>query len=110
MSAPLPLPVAEAPSPAVRRRPLLDVSPGELRTWLADRGQPPMRVNQIRRWVLERRATSFDAMSDLPKSLRLELAEAFDVFGTAVDRHLTASDDTHKLLLRLATAGRSSAC
>jgi 23S rRNA (adenine2503-C2)-methyltransferase len=118
MSAPLPLPLA---GPPAARRPLLDVSPDDLRRWLADRGQPPMRVGQIRRWVLERRATSFDAMSDLPKDLRRQLAEAFDLFGTSVDKHLIAPDDTHKLLLRLADgrqiecvliqdAGRATAC
>ncbi|MFO0849027.1 MAG: 23S rRNA (adenine(2503)-C(2))-methyltransferase RlmN [Gemmataceae bacterium] len=120
MSVPLPLADPTATPPAVRR-PLLDVGPDELRQWLADRGQPPMRVQQIRRWVLERRATSFEAMSDLPKSLRQELAEAFTVFGTTVDKHLTAADGTHKLLLRLSDgrqiecvliqdAGRATAC
>src|SRR5262249_54232974 len=29
----------------------------------------------------------------------------FDVFSTRVERHLTASDDTHKLVLRLADGG-----
>lgn len=84
-----------APKPA-----LLDLSAETLRGWLADRKQPPMRARQIRRWILEGRATSFDEMSDLPKALRPELAAAFDVFGTRVERHLVASDDTHKLLLR----------
>jgi 23S rRNA (adenine2503-C2)-methyltransferase len=59
-----------------------------------------MRARQVRRWVLEGRATNFDEMSDLPKALRADLAAAFDVFGTRVERHLVASDDTHKLLLR----------
>src|SRR4051812_11168952 len=98
MSAAVSLPLTPAASPTVR--PLLDVPADELRTWLAERGQPPMRVGQIRRWVLERRATSFDQMTNLPKGLRAELATAFTTFGTTVDKHLTASDGTHKLLLR----------
>ena len=80
---------------------LLDQSPESLRTWLAERGQPPMRVKQIRRWVLESRATSFDEMSDLPKTLRTELDAAFTVFSMRVEKHLIAHDDTNKLLLRL---------
>jgi 23S rRNA (adenine2503-C2)-methyltransferase len=40
-------------------------------------------------------------MTDLPKELRAELAAAFAVFSTRVERHLTASDGTHKLVLRL---------
>src|SRR6476620_11248230 len=99
MSATLPLdvlpPVARAPKPA-----LLDLAPEALRAWLAERGEPAMRVRQVRGWVLERRATSFDEMTDLPKALRRELAEAFDVFGTRVERHLVAADATNKLLLR----------
>jgi 23S rRNA (adenine2503-C2)-methyltransferase len=44
-------------------------------------------------------------MSDLPKQLRADLAEAFSVFSMRVERHLTASDDTHKLVFRLADGG-----
>jgi 23S rRNA (adenine2503-C2)-methyltransferase len=84
---------------------ILDVPVDELRAWLAERGQPPMRVNQIRRQVLANRATTFESMSDLPKELRAALADRFDVFSTKVERHLTASDDTHKLVLRLADGG-----
>ncbi len=64
-----------------------------------------MRVNQIRRQVLANRTVTFEEMSDLPKTLRAELAEAFDVFSTRVERHLSAHDGTHKLLLRLADGG-----
>jgi 23S rRNA (adenine2503-C2)-methyltransferase len=89
------LPAAPTPKPA-----LLDRTEDALRAWLAERGQPPMRGRQIRRWVYEGRADSFEAMSDLPKGLRQELADAFELFGTRVERHLVSTDDTHKLLLR----------
>src|SRR4051794_26158796 len=99
MSAPLPL-LNAAETPAAPPKPgILDVPAERLRAWPADRGQPPMRVNQVRRQVLANRAESFDAMSDLPKSLRAELAGSFDVFSTRVERHLAASDGTHKLVL-----------
>src|SRR6188768_1797617 len=93
------LPLTNAP--VATRRGILDLPPEELRAWLAERGQPPMRANQIRRQILAGRAETFDAMSDLPKQLRTELAESFLPFGTRVERHLKASDDTHKLVLRL---------
>src|SRR5262245_1869815 len=100
---------------------ILDVPAAELRAWLAARKQPPMRVNQIRRQVLANRAVTFEDMSDLPKTLRAELAESFNVFSTRVERHFTASDDTHKFVLRLADdrmiecvliqdEGRATAC
>lgn len=81
---------------------ILDVPAETLRAWLAERGQPPMRVNQIRRQLLAARATAFEGMSDLPKPLRADLAGAFRPFSMRVERHFTASDDTHKLVLRLA--------
>src|SRR5262245_26188023 len=80
---------------------ILDVPAETLRAWLADRGQPPMRVNQIRKQVFANRAVTFEEMTDLPKELRAELAAAFAVFSTRVERHLAASDGTHKLVLRL---------
>ena len=40
-------------------------------------------------------------MPDLPKNLRQELSERFSAFSTSVEKHLVASDDTHKLLVKL---------
>ncbi len=91
-----PTPAAGSPLPGV-----LDVPAETLRGWLAERGQPPMRVSQIRRQILANRATTFEEMSDLPKELRPELARSFAVFSTRAERHLAASDGTHKLVLRL---------
>ena len=79
---------------------LLDISHEQFQTWLAERKLPAMRGRQIRRWILQGRAESFAAMSDLPRSLREELAETFSLFSTTVERHLLSRDDTHKLLLK----------
>jgi 23S rRNA (adenine2503-C2)-methyltransferase len=51
--------------------------------------------------VLVNRAVTFEAMTDLPKALRAELAESFNVFSTRGERHLASADCTHKLVLRL---------
>src|SRR5207244_1336004 len=102
-------------------RALLDLSLDELVNWLDARDEPPMRVRQLRRWVLAGRAESFDEMTDLPRRLREELAADFVPLGTRIERHLEASDGTHKLLLRLhdeqliecvliQDAGRHTAC
>jgi 23S rRNA (adenine2503-C2)-methyltransferase len=80
---------------------VLALSTEEWRTWLAERGQPPMRARQVCRWILQAGAESFEQMTDLPKSLRQDLAGHFVPLETEIARHLTASDDTHKLLLRL---------
>src|SRR5688572_22580624 len=92
-----PLPLTAAPA----RRALLDVAAGELRAWLAERGQPAMRGRRLGRWLFAGRATSFEQMTVLPARLRAGLAEHFAPLGTRVARRLTSSDGTEKLLLRL---------
>ncbi|MBN9518356.1 23S rRNA (adenine(2503)-C(2))-methyltransferase RlmN [bacterium] len=100
---------------------LLDTPADDFRAWLTERNQPSMRAAQIRRQIFANRAESFESMTDLPKDLRPELARSFALFSTRVERHLTASDDTHKLVLRLADdrmiecvliqdEGRATAC
>jgi 23S rRNA (adenine2503-C2)-methyltransferase len=84
---------------------LLGIAPEDVRAWLAEHGQTAMRARQIRRWILASRAEAFDQMSDLPKNLRAELARQFQPLATQIVRHLHATDDTHKLLLRLADGG-----
>jgi 23S rRNA (adenine2503-C2)-methyltransferase len=77
-----------------------------LNGWLAERGQPAFRAAQIRKWVFEGRAESFEAMSDLPKALRTELAAEFRLWTSKVVNHLKSGDGTEKLLLELADGGR----
>jgi 23S rRNA (adenine2503-C2)-methyltransferase len=86
---------------ATPRPGLLTVAPDALRAWLAERGQPPMRAAQLHRWLFAGRATSFDQMTDLPLSLRADLAAAFTPLESTVVRRLTSSDGTEKLLLKL---------
>ncbi len=84
--------------------PLIDPPNELLAEWLAARGLPAFRLRQIRRWMFQRRADSFEAMTDLPASLRRELAEQFAVLSSRVARHEQADDRTEKLLLQLADA------
>lgn len=86
---------------------LLDHTPEQLQTWFADRGLPSYRATQVRRWLFgERTAESFDQMSDMPKALRAQLAEEFQIWTTKVAVHQTADDGTEKLLLELADGHR----
>src|SRR5947209_14431801 len=89
---------------ATAGRPFLDTPPDELRAWLGQHGQPPMRLRQIRRWLFAGRAASFAQMTDLPLMLRNELARDFSLLGSTIARRQTASDGTEKLLIRLADA------
>jgi 23S rRNA (adenine2503-C2)-methyltransferase len=77
-----------------------------LKAWLAERGQPAFRAAQIRKWVFDGRAESFEAMSDLPKALRTELATEYSLWTSKIVRQLGSADGTEKLLLELADGGR----
>jgi 23S rRNA (adenine2503-C2)-methyltransferase len=78
-----------------------ELSSAGLADWLAGKGYPAYRAEQIRRWTFGKRAGEFAAMHDLPAALRRDLAEAFSLFPAEVVRHQTAADRTEKLLLRL---------
>jgi 23S rRNA (adenine2503-C2)-methyltransferase len=81
------------------KRPLLDSSTTDLATWMTERGHRSFHARQVVRWVFEKRATTFDEMSDLPKSLRHDLAEHWTIFETEVGHHQVSPDGTDKLLL-----------
>ena len=75
-------------------------------TWLQDRSLPKYRAKQILGWVYQRRAESFEAMTDLPKGLRSELDAAFDFYRTKTIATQNSEDGTQKLLLQLPDGGR----
>ncbi|HJN08256.1 MAG: 23S rRNA (adenine(2503)-C(2))-methyltransferase RlmN [Pirellulaceae bacterium] len=78
---------------------LLETTADELSQWFAARGHRPYRAGQIRNWLFNRRATSFNEMTDVSQGLRDELAASF-AFGTAkIVTHHKAVDGTEKLLL-----------
>ncbi len=88
---------------------VLSVPSDELLRWLHARNEPPYRVKQIRRWILLRRASSFEQMTDLPVRLRAELAAHFRVLGTELREVANTTDGTSKLLVGLVD-GRAVEC
>ncbi len=85
---------------------ILDLDEVQLREWLKDHGHPAFRVGQLLGWIYQRRAESFDAMSDLPKALRVELEQSFRLWTSTVAAHQQAEDGTEKLLFQLGDGGR----
>ncbi len=79
---------------------------GSLADWNDKLGVPRFRAGQIRGWLFQRRATDWQQMTDLPKSLRLELARDLQLWTTEIVRHTQADDGTEKLLLKLADGGQ----
>src|SRR5438067_6004879 len=59
-----------------QRPPILSLSASQLEEWLASQDAPAYRRKQLWTW-LARGAASFDAMGDLPKTLREALERAF---------------------------------
>lgn len=90
----------------VERVAILDWTMPQLTQWLADRSFPKFRAGQIFRWIYQRRAQSFEQMTDLPKDLRKQLDSAFEIFRSTTAAHQHSSDGTEKLLLQLADGGR----
>jgi 23S rRNA (adenine2503-C2)-methyltransferase len=64
--------------------------------------EPAFRVAQLLDWLYARRATSWDAMSNLPKILRGKLSENFSLQTLELARKQGAHDTTQKFLWKLA--------
>lgn len=69
---------------------------------LADLGQPAFRRKQLVAWLYGRLAPSFEVMSDLPTSLRADLAQRYTLAHPEPVEVLHASDGTRKYLWRFA--------
>ncbi|MEQ1828142.1 MAG: 23S rRNA (adenine(2503)-C(2))-methyltransferase RlmN [Pirellula sp.] len=85
---------------------ILEWSENQLTEWLTDRGLPRYRGKQILSWIYQKRADSFQDMSDLPKNLRSQLDESFAIFVSKTAEVQQAEDGTEKLLIQLADGGR----
>jgi 23S rRNA (adenine2503-C2)-methyltransferase len=64
--------------------------------------EPAYRVTQLLEWLYERRAVHWDEMTNLPKPLRLRLAETYVLSWPELSRRQGARDTTQKFLWRLA--------
>jgi len=84
---------------------LYALSPDELGAFVSSLGQPAYRGKQIRGWLYERGATSFDEMTDLPKGLRAALAEHASLGTLELVTEQQSRDGTRKRLYRLASGG-----
>src|SRR5262245_3229738 len=65
-------------------------------------GQTTYRVDQVLEWIYQRRATTWDAMSNLPKSLREQLKQNYTLTTLELVRKQGSRDTTEKFLWRLA--------
>jgi 23S rRNA (adenine2503-C2)-methyltransferase len=93
----------EQPEAADARTSLIGLTRSELMAALAGIGVPErqlrMRANQLWRWIYNRGATSFDAMTDINKDARASLAEHFTLARPEVSVEQVSTDGTRKWLL-----------
>ncbi len=69
----------------------------QFRAW----GQPAYRLKQLLEWLYVHRVTSWDAMTNLPASLRAQLPGHFSLSALELVRRQGARDSTRKFLWRL---------
>src|SRR5712691_10528747 len=76
-------------------RPALEVA-------LAEHGHQRFHARQIFRWIYRRGVSDVEAMTDLSRELRADVARAFVLSTPALERRERSTDGTEKFLLRLA--------
>jgi 23S rRNA (adenine2503-C2)-methyltransferase len=89
----------------MEREHLLNLTPDELTERLSALGLPKFRAKQVFEWVFEKRAATFEQMTNLSKRDRELLEERFSIFTSTVVRNLTSADGTEKLLLQWPDGG-----
>ena len=91
---------------ANQRTNLLNLTPKAARQALADfferAGEPRYRVDQVVRRLWLNPAADFEAMTELPKSLRETLSASFELPRLTVAARQKSTDGTEKFLFRLA--------
>ena len=84
-------------------RNLYDFRPAQLDSVLAGVVTPPFRIRQVADWMHVRGVDSFEAMTNLPREVRAQLAERFTVaMPEVLTRTVPAPDGSQKYLFRLA--------
>lgn len=73
----------------------------ELAVWMDQQGQPGFRADQVWTWLYDRRVASFDAMTNLPKSLREQLTAAWHLGALTLVTEQRSHDGTIKRLYQL---------
>ncbi|MDD7438752.1 MAG: 23S rRNA (adenine(2503)-C(2))-methyltransferase RlmN [Bacteroidales bacterium] len=80
---------------------ILGMTLAQLEELVKGLGQPRFRGRQIAEWLYQKRATSFEEMTNLPKELRQKLSEQYIIGRTAPTLTQTSADGTEKYLFPL---------
>ncbi|PYM25551.1 MAG: 23S rRNA (adenine(2503)-C(2))-methyltransferase RlmN [Candidatus Rokuibacteriota bacterium] len=88
---------------------LVGLLPSELEDLAVSLGASRYRGRQIATWIYRKGAVELEAMSDLPKDLRKQLAESHEIGLPDLERATPSQDGSRKLVFRLADDRRVSA-
>ena len=80
---------------------LLGLTQDEVTGFLTSLDEKPYRARQLYDAVYRRRITSFNAMTELPKTLRRILSDNAVVTRTTIESEFLSSDGTRRFLLKL---------
>ena len=80
---------------------LIGYSREELRRLFQEWGEPAFRGDQVYKWLYNKGAVSFDEMSNLPKTLREQLAAHFRLGALTLVAREVSADGTEKYLWEL---------
>ena len=80
---------------------LTDLSSVQLAELVTSLGAPAYRTKQLRHWIYQGLASSFDEMTDLPKNFRQVLAEKAVLNKLISTREVISRDGTSKVLFSL---------
>jgi 23S rRNA (adenine2503-C2)-methyltransferase len=79
---------------------LLDLTRPDLTAWCVERGGKAFRARQLFQWIYKRGETDFNAMTDLAKDFRAELAEVAEIRLPEVITRQDSADGTVKWMLK----------
>jgi 23S rRNA (adenine2503-C2)-methyltransferase len=96
------MPITKSNTNSIKKTDLLSLTLPQLQQWFVERGEPPFRAKQLFSWLYQRLVTDFSAMTNLPQSLRSQLAQEASIGPMIVRSEQHSKDDrTRKILLEL---------
>lgn len=84
----------------MKKNTLLGQTLKELTETVLEMGEPKYRAKQLAEWLYQKRATTFDEMTNLSKSMRAALEQKYEIGRSEVVLTQVSKDGTEKYLFR----------
>ena len=91
----------------VEERPnLLGLSRDKMKALFSELGEKSFRAQQIMQWIHQRGELELNAMTDISKSLRVQLEQSVDILLPKIVADYPSDDGSHKWVLEVASGSR----